>query len=707
VVVIQGDLVPVTYTANDDGAGQVTIFADADGSLATPGDQVPLLGPIAHPGGANANAMLNTAGLIAGSWTLVLRIDDGVNAAVTALLTPKLVVFTGVAGVRHNAGGQTRNHYGISGSYIIFSVGEQEDTALGTNKNGDGDMLDGVVTVLHTTTGIRADGNVAFDIAPAGAAGVPVIHKANTSGSFVWTVPEAQQGAINADMDLTDRGLAFITPINAVTPFLNPYTGPQAIAYFGDVCVFPIAEADQAADLTMPPNAILTDIHWGIADPLNLPLTTGIAEMGVWATYPGVAGSLAFPVDTNAVAAYLTPEGFAGAAPDHNGDTDVADTMIVLTDLLSAPGGVIPPPNLAGPSGTPRAVDPAAAFDVSNDTSAATVAYVISETADGNTDHNGNVATTDYVPAVYSFDTETILNATGPAAINCGPAMGTMIFDGDRVFFTVLEGALGNNDGDGTDTQILTYADETGGWVATAALNMTNVPNAGALTGLALDGNLGIAHLAPGWLAVVVAEGANANKDFNGNGLIDSAYLLIDMTTSPPTVHSPAPTGGSTNLGIIPSASGGTGGNIPMTGVADASGVVVRLAEGVNGILNGDGDNTDVLLAYVSFASPGTATVLDAGGDSAAIGGSRILITANEAYTGVDYDMIGGAFTFALRAYDLSGNVVLAGKPCAKESIPATDDGSIWIYLRDEVFELADRNGDGDQADLILGIWTP
>jgi hypothetical protein len=82
-------------------------------------------------------------------------------------------------------------------------------------------------------------------------------------------------------------------------------------------------------------------------------------------------------------------------------------------------------------------------------------------------------------------------------------------------------------------------------------------------------------------------------------------------------------------------------------------------------------------------------------------------ITADEAYTDQDYDGNGLRTDTLLRVFDITGAVLQPGVPCSRLSVPVTDTGSLWAYLRDEATEGRNLNGDGDSTDLILGLWIP
>ena len=155
-------------------------------------------------------------------------------------------------------------------------------------------------------------------------------------------------------------------------------------------------------------------------------------------------------------------------------------------------------------------------------------------------------------------------------------------------------------------------------------------------------------------------------------------------------------------------------GTIPITGVADASGVVVNVLEALNGNLNngigGDMDSTDQLLFYIPFATP-TAPV-NLGNTSAVhvkVLGGRVAITANENVAGStqDYNADGDTLDFVFRVVSTAGVVEEPGLTCAPTSRPATDGGTLWAFLRSESAEVRDLNGDGDQFDFVVGAYKP
>jgi hypothetical protein len=97
----------------------------------------------------------------------------------------------------------------------------------------------------------------------------------------------------------------------------------------------------------------------------------------------------------------------------------------------------------------------------------------------------------------------------------------------------------------------------------------------------------------------------------------------------------------------------------------------------------------------------------NAGGDHAKPTAGRIVATVNEALTNTDHNGDADALDFVFRAFDLTGAPVMSGLVCPQNSVPVTDTGALWAYLRSEVLEVRDLDGDGDQFDFVLGLWKP
>ena len=713
---LAGETLAASFTADDDTTTEVRIYADVDGDLNTAGDRTLLFGPVNDQNGAVQSANLDLGTLPAsGAYTLALVLEDGENPPQIVLLPGQLVVLPVLAAPR--GGGSSRPAYGVSGDTIVFSVGETEQGPP-ADRNGDSDPADGVISLVDTLTGAVTNTMIASDTAPGANPARPIVLR-SFGGTIAWRVPEAFQGAINADGDLQDTMLAYVNPGAAPTATLNVLGGISSIvAGNPSRIVASILESDTLTD------------HNGDGDTNDLVLGTldtgwgGANDLTQWVLWQNThvpAGGFGVAGQTNPIAYHVNEAAFGVGGADLNGDTDTTDTFIFVTNTLQpAPG-----PSAAGayagnsvpPGAPPISVDPAAAFALSG--AGTRVAYYINEAAigAGGTDFNADGDAVDFVPAYWDSTT----GVQGIAALGIGagnsfsaaPGSNLMVIDGNRIFFTVQEqGRAGvapgsNNDGDGgADLALLAFLDTTTlpAFGATA-LDFTGLTGV-ALQGLSLDGGGTAVQHAPGTLAVNVNEAANGNVDLNGNGIVDNAFLLIETQATPPRVVRPA---GPVYAGLVSFDTVPTGGNIPATGLGDPLGLVLHCKEqGANGDLNNDSDTSDALLVHISLVAPYTVHILDAGGDRAALGGGRLAFTARESYTTLDLDGLPGVTGHAFRVYDrATGAVVNGASPCAASSIPATENGSLFAYLRDESAEGRDLNGDGDQTDLVLGTYRP
>lgn len=734
VLSMAGDSFGLSFLAEDDGAAVVTVLADADLDPGTTDDQTPLFVGASSNGVQQDVSVRTRASLAPGAYALILRVDDGVNAAVEVPVPDRLVVYPGIAGVAP----PRSNRYGVVGDVVVFSRGEAEDAA--GVLNADGDTTDGVMVALDATTGLMSQPNpsISFDLTPVAQGTVRPLP--NTGGVLSWLTREVDEGRnLNAgnnqravpplggpDVDQVDTMLSYVAPQRSLTPITNTWGGASAIlGGEGGFVVVRYVEAGEGSgpgggsDLNFDTDAF--DAVFGAVDANALALGNEYDQIVFFNSPPAVASGTVFRSAGTSMAAMLTTEVGAAAATDFNADGDGGDTFLWLGDLLqgAVPGGT--PANFLALAGTqqvpaaapPSPVDPTAAFDVTGDGHAG---YYLDEGAHnvppglaaGN-DRNGD-AVIGFVPAIYHVATmtETIpAGAAGP--LNSLPGAATMVYDDTRAFFTATEAprldpapggnVLGTNgDGDnGADLSILYWTDHTQP-LPVAAPVAVNFGGGITLNALSLDGPGSVTALAPGWLAVVVSEQANGGQDINGSGRLDLAYLLIDTTAQPaPVVHNPK---------LVPS----TAGTIPLGGIpadddAGTRGVVLRVTEAANGDLDKDGNGNETFLAYISYTSPDFFVLLDAGGDHCTVANGLIAVTANESFTGRDYDgndVIGGT---VFRVLDLAGRVIEGGRPCSALSVPLTGSGVTWAYLRDENAEGRDLNRDADMTDLVLGLW--
>lgn len=721
-----GDSFRLSFVSDDDGTATVRFVADQDWDLNTTADQVVLFTGQDGNGAQQDATLTLQAPLALGTYSLFLEVDDGVNPAVVIELPQALVIHPALAGVAP----PRSNRYGVIDRTVVFSRGEAEDNT--GPLNGDGLADDGVAVVYDTLTGLLTQPTPSISMDVTGAPGGRARPLLGESGTLAWLTLEADENFnlnggnfqnpvppfIGADIDAIDAMVSFFTPAVSPVPITNTYGSATALlGVAGGRILAQYAEAGEGVGGTMlNGDGDALDVFFGYVDPLAPVPPYEFNQVVLHTGFPGGALGLAFQHAQGTNVGWLATELTGPFLFNANGDLDQGDTFLAL-GTLQQPGGTGLPAifsNAAGfqaaPPKPPSPVDPAAGFGVTVDGHAG---YYISEITDNGPPGGifGNDLNGDGLIGMTAafYDITNMLEfipagAAGP--VNSAPGS-PLVYDGTRMFFTGIEApradpALGTNgDGDGgADLNILYWTDHSvPGPISTPVA--VNFGGGITLTGLSLDLGGSMVSLAPGWMAVIVNELANGGQDINGSGAVDMAYLLIETAALPaPVVHNP---------GFAPSFTQ----TFPLTGLygedpgAGDQGVVVRLTELMNGDLDADANATETFFAYVSFQTPTTFLLLDGGGDHCAVAPGLIGITAKEDYTGRDYDG-NGQFTDAVfRVFDFSGTAVQPGLPCARRSVPVTDTGNLWAYLRDEVTENRNLNGDGDSTDLILGLWIP
>ncbi len=704
-LLLRGDVVSVTVTTNDDGNALFRLVFDEDGNPLTSGDQTTVFGPQGHSAGNPLTVDVTVPATVAvGSYHLMLIIDDGINPPVTASFPTPLRIYPAIAGL---APGTGSNRYAVINGTVWFSRSEQHDGAQ--DFSGDGMDGDAVIAKVDALTLALVQGPVTVEKTTVDGGTAQILPTHHASGVVAWTHLEADDGGdFDGDGLANDRNLAVWQQFamfpqsnlaGGVTTLLGA-PGGRAFATF--------AEAGQGPGGTnRNPGGVPADVD--AIDAILGYVDAGVAtttDSGlVFFRFAHAGGEIAISSDDQVVA-WLVSEAAHGGA-DLNGDGDAADNIPFLNDFLTGggvPGGTASVPIAIGgvtaPTFVGRDVDPTATLAAA---SPGWIAYVINEASYG-VDVNGD-GLVGFALAHYDGVTlaEVLVPPASPGANTPGPAARHLHFSGPRMLFTLqeqfrAEGALGtNNDGDGgIDNEILCWIDTSlGGAGVTIPVNPAGVAGLATLTGIALDGGA-MREIVPGWFGLDVVEAVNGNIDINGNGLSDTAFLLLDANTPvQPTLYNP-------QLRTIASST------IPTTGVGDPGGVLVRVQEALNGgDLDGDGNGAELLFTYISFAAPSTPVFLDAGGDHGAVYGGWIGVTAFEAQTNADYDGNGLATDHVFRVFATDGSVQLEGTLSSPLSVPTSQDGTVWAYLRNEIAEGRDLNGDGDVGDLILGLFQP
>ena len=670
---LPGDRLRVAFTADDDRNAVVQVLLDRDGDLQTTGDQV-VLYTGTDQNGTPVALDLGTAGLTEDRYSLFVRVDDGTHAPVSDG-APKVVVYPALAGVS----APRANRYGVTGGFVVFSVGEAEQGA--TILNADGDAGDGVVSVVDALEGVETQTGLSIDVSPVGVQPTAQILPADTDG-IAWHQREADQGQfINGDLDQADTVVCYVAPVLGISASTNA-TGGALLSPAGAPGrrVVQYDEVANGADLN------------GDGDALDRVVTMlDYATNTLPTLFPLQLRPGTFLAGSTGYGAYLVDEATQGPGNTGlflNGDADMLDTLAVVVDLNAGAVASVGSNN----------VDPTGALGASPSSAFPLAAYYVDEAlASPGLPLNGDIDSTDFVPAVnVGAPVERFPLGSSPA-LNAGPGGRYAFAHGPLVVQLAAEEAANdfNADGDTTDTEILWWADASVNppvWKQVA-------PGIGGLAGLALDGG-SASMVEPGWIGLSVAEVSNGT-DLNGDGdQADQVYVLVDVRLNQPVVHV---------TGIVPLAPASLplpGATLALTGVGGDTGVVIQATESANGDLNGDGDAVDTVLVYFDWSAPTTPVVLgDTGGLHAAVQGGVIAVTAYEGLTNEDHNGDGDTLDLVFRVFDTTGAVLEPGILSDQGSVPATDDGLVWAYLRSEVAEQRDLNGDGDTSDLCLGVW--
>ena len=671
---LAGDAIEVVFRADDNVGAQVAIVLDGDGDADSTGDQIPLWTG-GDRNGVTQTVSVDTRGAGLGRWVLLVVADDGSNDPVAAggPATTGVVVYPALAGMLP----PRRNVYGVTDHHVVFAVGEAEQG--NQDLNGDGDAGDGVVSQIDALSGMEIATGMTTDIRSIGLTSWARV-LGNGTGGIAWERREVDEGrSLNSDGDLLDTMVSFTAPALGVSPVDNR-TGGASLTELGTAGqrVATYREIDAAMDLNGDGDTV--DTVLAVLDYTTNQLVQVYGPTPrLTAPIVGQGINIAWAVDE-------ASQGLGNRGMDLNGDGDMVDTLLHRTDLPTNSMQVF----LVN-------VDPTAGYSVSE--SQTTAHYYASEATAGLGSLNGDPDATDFVPTTSLGPLQTFPQAvTPPSPLNAGAGAPTSFVYGATCLYTASEEGLGdrNGDGDTLDTQVLLWTS-----LPDAAANAQDQGlGLGSLTSLVLDGG-SAAQVAPGWISLALSEAANG-ADLNGDGDVqDVTLLLVDISAGVPMVH---------KTGLDPLGAGGVlpvgATTIPQTGVGGDTGVCIQVAETANGDLNDDGDLSDTLLYYIPFADPGNPVQLaNTGGLHVAVAGGCIGITAHEALTNQDFNGDGDRLDVLFRVVDGEGVVLEPGRSSVLGSVPASDDGTTWCFLRSELQEMRDLNADGDTIDSILGIW--
>ncbi len=326
---------------------------------------------------------------------------------------------------------------------------------------------------------------------------------------------------------------------------------------------------------------------------------------------------------------------------DLNGDGDAVDVVVHVYDVRS---GMVT--NVGLCAGLPEV-------------SATSVALLVNESCEGNTDLNGDGDTLDQVFHVY--DAETGITT------NFGLACGRIRASENLIAFSAIESDEDlNGDGDMSDGVVHVYDTKT---KVASNLGLAN-------SGLSVSGSL---------VTITVREDAQGNTDLNGDGdTLDRVLHVFD-----------ARSGITTNL-VLASSFPSVSPNYVGFGVLESFG---------GGDLNDDGDTNDIV-AHVYDATLGVVDnlgfALGDPNDPPNVGLNLCSFTVSERDQGnTDLNGDGDRNDRIGHIYDpVSGNFTNLGVDVFRSIDLKNIDGDSILFRRSEFIAGIDLNGDGDTSDV-------
>ncbi len=505
----------------------------------------------------------------------------------------------------------------VQGEITLFVV---DEAAQGnTDLNGDGDAIDDFVLHFYNSTAGTTT-NVGLVITTAFFDG----------NNIALIVDEAKQGGtdLNGDADATDNVLHIYDIAAGTTANVGLDSGIIPVID-GNNVAFVVSEASQGnTDLNGDADATDNVLH--VYD-----ITAGTtANVGLDSGFPAIDGNnVAFVVSE-----------FNQGNTDLNGDADTSDHVLHVYDITA---------------GTTTNVG----FDsVNPQLDGNSVAFAVSEGAQGNTDLNGDADTNDFVLHVYDI--------TAGTTANVGLQSFNLVLDGNNVAFAVNETGQGNTDlngdADATDDVLHVY-DITAGTTANVGLYSLN---------FVLDGNN---------VAFAVNEANQGNTDLNGDADTNDVVLHVYDITA----------GTTTNVGLH-----------SFNFVLDGNNVAFLVNEFNQGNtdLNGDADSTDSNILHVYDITAGTTANVGLASSSLQLDGNNIAFAVDEAGQG-NTDLNGDADTSddVLHVYDIAAgttaNVGLAS------TLPTLDGNTLAFSVSEASQGSTDLNGDADTLDDVAHIY--
>ena len=592
---------------------------------------------------------------------------------VAAALVAAIMILPSAVAATANVGLDASGGLQLDGDRVALLVSEARQGGL--DRNGDGDAIDQVLAVYNAATNTTV--NVGLDASGGGGPFDPPGVVDLDGDRVAFTVSEPAQGGLdrNGDGDATDEHVLAV--YNAATNttanvgldaasgnlqldgdrvafgVYEPTQGGLDRNGDGDASDFVLAVYNAATNTTANVGLAAGNVHLDgdrVAFDVYEPAQAGLDRNGdgdasdfVLAVYNAATNTTAnvglaagdAQLDGGLVA-FLVIEGAQGGL-DRNGDGDAIDLVLAVY-------------NAATNTTVNVGLDAFAGFQLGGDQ----VAFLVYEARQGGLDRNGDGDAVDQVFAIYDAATNTTVNVGLDASV-------TLQLDGDRVAFTVSEGAQGgldrNGDGDAGDFVAAVYD---------AATNTTANVGLDASIGFQLDGDL---------VAFPVREasqgGVDRNGDGDGNDYVLAVYDAAANTTA--------------NVGLVASVGFQLDGDL----------VAFPVSEPAQGNLdrNDDGDALDDVLAVYDTTTNTTANVgLDAG--TFKLDGDRVAFTVWEAAQGgLDRNGDGDTGDFVLAVWS---DVADATAPTTTIALdPTTPDGQSGWYISDVAVTVAATDGAG------------
>ncbi|QDV06537.1 hypothetical protein Poly30_20470 [Planctomycetes bacterium Poly30] len=584
------------------------------------------------------------------------------------------------------------------GPWLAYRISEASQGAGGTDFNEDGDTLDSIAVRVNTATQSREILDVAAD----------ALHLVRRTMFMV--VSESADGRDwNADTDMTDRVLLYLTP-NATEPvFLDTVTptGLAAISIGGTLTY----ASDTAPTLDMESNLrVVTVASSGAVPgaPTMVPATIDPSMDGITFELDGSDGDVIF---------LLSDEGLEG---DLNGDGDATDGFIfgVLDAGSDTPEAICSCLPIASAS-TPTAVPISSGGEW-------LVAFLVDEAAQNENLNDpalfsgtwqpancSGVPDTDMADAVLHWFQLTDLTM-GTAAKNTG-----LVGAGTATAYAVRSGFVGvvspeafeggcdlNDDGDSLDS-VFRWVDASN--PADPVLPVTNSGRLFAVDTAVAGGSGGVVRLSDTW--VISVDEAADGRDHDGEPGVDRMVIAA---------HNPS--NASQNWNFMHGASNPR--PVGVTWMAEdpesSSRFFAAFSEnfgtigGGNGDLNGDGDAADSVPTIpriqtgnqLTFPGVATATTRNNAGITVEenIGFHRV----SEADQGnSDLNGDGDTNDFVVQRFSLVNSFQRAlmgtSTNVNSDSVETgTGDAEFAAFLTEEFLEGTDFNGDGDTNDFVV-----